>query len=779
MTMSQVPNWLRTARSGRVFTEDIYPEACLHAAFVRSPHAHAQIVDIKKNVEQMEGVVGVWTSADLPDHLRPIPCIIPLFNRDGTPRADPPRTLLAHDKVRHQGEAVVMVVAQTAKIAAAAARGVQVTYQPLPAVTEPDKALQADAPLVWDDIPQNLCFDWEAGDEAAVETAMKNAASVVEASLVNNRIIVSPLETRSAIGWVDPDSGSRILVTPTQGVHWTRDVIARDVLGWDPASLEVITPRVGGSFGMKIFIYPEQVLVLLAAQQLGQAVKWVSTRQEAFLSDTQGRDHRTRVRLALDADGHFLAIRADTDANLGACLSNYGPFNPTVCSTPVLPGAYKIGAMYNRVRGALTHTMPLDSYRGAGRPEANYVLERVIDIAALELGLDRAELRRRNMLGPSDLPYTTSTGVKLSTGLFADNLAKALEEIDYAGFPARRIESKTHNKLRGLGLANFVETNGGMALARLTQPDGRARESARLCFYRDGRLRADVGTQSSGQGHSVSYAKILARHLGYEHTMISVHQGRTDRLSQGTGTGGSKSLLTGSTALLATADAVIQHARSWVAKQWKMPLENIHWEAGQIVCGSLRFRLQDLVIEAAGGLSGGEPHPFNTEVCAIIEEGTFANGCHACELEIDPDTGMVDILHYVCVNDFGVVVSADKVRGQVVGGSVQGIGQALQEHCVFDQHNGQLLTADFGAYHLPQATNIPHIDVVLNQGSAGSNRLGIKGCGESGASGAPPAVMNAIQDALSAELGKKASVIQMPATPPAIWSLLHPTGLTA
>lgn len=322
-----MPEWLRRARSGRVFTEDVHPDGCLHAAFVRSPHAHARILDIRRSVDGMDGVVAVWTAADLPDHVRPIPCIIPLQNRDGTARADPPRTLLARDKVRHHGEAVAMVVARTARQANAAARRLEVVYEPLPTATQATEALQPNAPLVWDDIPGNLCFDWETGDEAAVDAAMQAAASVVEATLVNNRVVPSPLETRSAVAWCDPETGHRILVTPTQGAHWTRDVIAGDVLDWDPATLEVITPRVGGSFGMKIFIYPEQVLVLLAAQALGHAVKWVGSRTEAFLSDTHGRDHHTRVRLALDAAGNFLAIRTDTDANLGAFLSNYGPFN--------------------------------------------------------------------------------------------------------------------------------------------------------------------------------------------------------------------------------------------------------------------------------------------------------------------------------------------------------------------------------------------------------------------------------------------------------------------
>jgi len=766
------PVWLKAAREARTFTEDIHPEGCLHAAFVRSPHAHAEIVSIDCSTRNLPGVVTVWSAADLPTH-RPIPCIVPLRNGDGSDRADPPRTLLAINRVRHQGEAVAMVVARTAALARLAAREVVVAYRALPAVSDAGQAVMAQAPAVWDGIAGNLCFDWETGDEAEVEAALAAAATVVDIRLVNNRVVVAPLETRSAIGWVHPSNGRRVLVTATQGVHWTRDVIAGDVLGWDPATLEVVTPRVGGSFGSKIFVYPEQVLVLLAAERFSTAVRWVGSRKEAFLSDTQGRDQRTRVRLALDADGHFLALRADTDANLGAFLSNYAPFNPTTCGVPVLAGAYRIGCLYARVRGVFTHTPPVDSYRGAGRPEANYVLERVIDAAALKLCIDKAELRRRNLVRAQDLPYTTATGVHLGTGLFSDNLERALHAIDYTGFTERRRLSEARHRLRGIGLANFLEANGGMALARIMEPGGLPLESARIEFGRGGRLRVDIGTQSSGQGHRASYAQVLAAHLSWDAHAISVHQGRTDRLAHGTGTGGSKSLLSGSTALLEAADAVVAKARAWVARAWGVPLDGVVWQGGELSAGPRRASLQSLSDQAAESVTGDVPHPFSVEICTPVRAGTYGNGCHACEVEVDPRTGVTSVIRYVCVNDFGEMISQHNVEAQVRGGVAQGIGQALFEDCRFEPGSGLLQTADFGSYHLPQATQLPPMEVLFNRGSRGSNRLGIKGCGESGASAAPPAVINALQDALVGVIGERAIGIQMPATPPTVWSLLQ------
>lgn len=765
------PDWLRRARQADGYTEDLQPPGALHAVFVRSPHAHADIASIDtREARAMPGVTGVWTADDLPAGIRPIPCIVPLRNRDGSERADPPRTLLGRGKARHEGEAVAMVIADSLQLATAAARQVKVAYRVLPAVTDPARALAPGAPRVWDDIPGNLCFDWEMGDEAGVQAVFAAAPHVVDLEIVNSRVVVAPLETRSAIAWKDPASGRRVLVSPTQGVHWVRDLIAREVLGWEADTLEVVTPRVGGSFGAKIFVYPEQVLVLLAAERFGAAVKWVATRDEAFLTDTQGRDHRSQARLALDADGRFLALRVDTAANLGAFLSNYAPFNPTTCGAPVLAGAYKIAKLYTRVRGAFSNTPPVDSYRGAGRPEATYVLERVIDAAVLRFGWDKVELRRRNLARGEDLPFTTAAGVRLGTGLFAENLERAAHEVGYASFEARRAASKARGKLRGIGIANYLEANGGMALARIMEPGGLPRESARVAFEPGGRVRVDIGTQSSGQGHRASYARVLADQLGIPAEAITVHQGRTDRLSQSTGTGGSKSLLSGSTALLQAGDRAIENARRWAAEAWGVPLDEVSWDGRCLAGGPLRAGLLELAAQV--GCTSGE-HPFSAEVCATIEAGTYGNGCHACELEVDPHSGEVELLRYLCVNDFGEIVSRHHVEAQVQGGIAQGLGQALFEHCRFDAVSGRVLSNDFGSYDLPQAAQLPRFEVLLNVGSRGPNLLGIKGCGESGASGAPPAVINALQDALAGEIGARAASIQMPATPDRLWHLLN------
>jgi carbon-monoxide dehydrogenase large subunit len=644
----------------------------------------------------------------------------------------------------------------------------------MPAVTNAVAALDSEAPRVWDEMASNVCFDWETGDACATQDALSDAAHVVELSLRNNRVVVAPMETRNALAWVDPRSGRRVLVSATQGAHWSRDVIARDVLGWDPATLELVTPRVGGSFGTKIFVYPEQVLVLLAAERLGAPVKWVASREEAFVSDTQGRDHHSRVRLGLDAQGHFMALQVETDANLGAFLSNYAPFNPTTCGTPVLTGAYRIGAFHARVRGVLTNTPPVDSYRGAGRPEATYVIERAIDAAALRMGIDKAELRRINLVGPTHLPYTTATGLRLETGLFLDNLERVLREADYTGFEARRRASAVEGRLRGFGIANYLEANGGMALARIMEPGGLPLESARIAFEEGGaRLRVDVGTQSSGQGHRASYARVVANALAWDESLVSVHQGRTDRLAHGTGTGGSKSLLSGSTALLEACDAVVAKARLWVASHWGVSPDAVRWVDGCLEAGVRQARLEELVSDAAPSHSSSSAHPFDTEVSATVRSGTYGNGCHVCEVEVDPQTGFVQIVRYMCVNDFGELVSPRHVRAQVEGGVAQGLGQALYEECRFDVASGAMLATDFDRYQMVQAPQLPRMQVLFNQGSRGPNRLGVKGCGESGASGAPPAVINAVQDALAGAIGERALDVQMPATPTQIWSLLH------
>jgi len=762
--------WLAAAHRGDCYTGDLHPPGALHAAFVRAAHPHAEILGIETGPARHPDVVAVWTADDLPASLSPIPCIVPIVNRDGTSRADPPRTLMAADRCRHQGEVLAMVVARSEQAARLAAARVQVRYRPLPAVCDAEQAIAAAAPAVWQEAPGNQCFDWELGDPAERDRVFARARHIVRRRLRNNRIIISPMETRNAIAACVPGRDARVLVSATQGAHWVRDIIARDVLHWPAERLEVITPRVGGSFGTKIFVYPEQVLTLIAADRLQATVKWSATRTEACLADIQGRDNHTDAALALDGDGRILGIATDTLANLGAFLSNYGPFSSTTCGAPLLCGPYRIGTVYARVRGVFTHTAPIDSYRGAGRPEAHYVLERLIDEAARELKLDAVALRQRNLIDEQqDLPYTTATGIRIDSGMFRANMARALQEADHAGFAERRRQSAERGLRRGLGVANFLETNGGFALAKMMErhTGGLPRESARIRFAADGSVRLDVGTQSAGQDHRRAYARILADHLGLPVACIAVHEGLTDQLQQGTGTGGSKSMLSGSTAILQAGDAVIEQARHWLAGRTGRDPGHVNWRDGALCIDEIPLTLSDAARMAHSAV-GGE-HPFDVHLTATMQSGTYGNGCHVCELEADPATGATRVLRYVAVSDFGTIVSQADVIGQQCGGIAQGLGQALLEECRYDE-SGHLASADLGSYHLPQASDLPAITVLFQASACQTNRLGLKGCGEAAASAAPPAIMNALHDALAPDLHE---LIQMPATAQRVWSALR------
>ncbi|WP_127091983.1 xanthine dehydrogenase family protein molybdopterin-binding subunit [Aquabacter cavernae] len=761
--------WLADAYEGRCFTADVNPPGAVHVAFVRSPYAHAEIVAIEAPAPA--DVLGFWTARDLPSHA-PIPCIVPIVNRDGTDRADPPHVLMAASRCRHEGEIVAMVAARTQRAANRAAAAVRVTYRVLPAVTDGAAAVEAGAPELWDEAPGNVCFDWELGDAAARDAVLRGAAHVVRRRLRNNRLVIAPLETRSAIAAPVDGTDGFVLVTATQGANWSRDIIARDVLGWDPGRLEVVTPLVGGSFGCKIFVYPEQVLVLMASAALNAAVKWVSTRKEAFLTDVQGRDNHTDATLALDADGRILAITTDTIANLGAHLSNYGPFSSTNCGTPLLCGIYDVGLVHARVRGVFTNTTPMDSYRGAGRPEAHYVLERMIDEAAHELGLDPLALRLRNALDETQLPAVTATGIRLDSGMFRANIRRAQEEADYAGFAHRRAASAAKGLMRGIGMANFLETNGGFALAKIMERHNGSLplETARIAFTGQGRVHLDIGTQGSGQDHRGAYADMLAARLGMSPEAIEVFQGRSDRLRQGTGTGGSKSMLSGSTAIIETAEAVIARARAWLASRTQRPEAEVVWEDGAFRLDGTPVPLMEAVrmaeFEAADG------HPFDAQVTSTIRSGTFGNGCHVCEVEVDPATGMVRVDRYTAVSDFGTIIRMADVVSQQEGGITQGIGQALTEYCRYNA-DGTLATGDLAAYHLPQVSDIPQMKLVFQGTPCRTNTLGLKGCGEAGISASPPAVMNALHHALRGEVD---GMIQMPATPQVVWAALHAEG---
>lgn len=745
------------------YLADICLPGMRHAVMLRSPHAHARIAHIDRvAAARMPGVAGIFIAADL-DDLQPIPCLIDLKSADGTPRADAPWAILARDRVRHEGEGVAWIVADTREQALAAAHNIIVTYEVLPAAVELATA-PAGGPTVWEHAPDNVVFDWEFGDRARSDAIFSAAHRVVSLRVINNRVSPSPMETRGAIGLYCGTTDALTLIAGTQGVHLVRRVLADSVFRIDRERLRVRTPRTGGGFGMRLFTYPEYALALWSARRLGCPVKWVATRSEGFRSDTQARDNVATGELALDSEGKFLAIRVDALANLGAYLSQYAPFVPTECGSPVLSGAYDLQHIYNRVRGVFTHTVPVDAYRGAGRPEANYLLERLIDKAAHEMGIDRAELRRRNLIQRIGDPLKTAGGLALDSGDFSANMSRALERINYDGFETRRASSLRQGRLRGLGIANYLEANGGLAVARRIEPGKRPVESARATFMVDGRVVLDLGTQSTGQGHGAMAAPFAAK-LGLNASLVIVSEGDTNAVAEGGGTGGSKSALTSSLAVLALADKVISIGRAKLAQLWNRRAEDITFADGifRHSDSNLTKTVSEIVDQHAGLL--------DCEARIEVMAGTFGNGCHACELEVDPETGSIEILRYVAADDFGVLLDAVEVETQVIGGIAQGIGQALLEHVTYDPISGRQIGGSFKDYALPTSLDVPKVEWLHAGTPCRTNPLGLKGCAESGASAAPPAVMNALADALRAHV--PCDDIQMPALPHRVWSWLQ------
>jgi aerobic carbon-monoxide dehydrogenase large subunit len=743
------------------YADDIRMDNEAYGIVLRSPHAHARIVGIDtRRAEESAGVLAVLTAADLAGTVEPLGCVMPLVSRDGTPRVEADRAVLAADKVRHVGDGVAFVVAETPARAADAAARIEVTYEALSPVTTPGAS---DIPI-WDAAPENLCFDWQFGDADACDHLFASAAHVTRISLRSPRIAAMSMETRAAMGIYDAATDSYTLVTNTQGVHFVRRVLCK-AFGWMEEKLRVVTPHVGGGFGPKIFAYPEQALVLAAARVTGRSVRWTSTRAEALVSDTQARDHRTDAELAIDGDGRFLAIRVRITADLGAYLSQYAPLVATCVGAPVQAGAYRFRAIDIGVCGIFTNTVPLDAYRGAGRPEAIYTLERLIDRAAAETGIDPADLRARNLPEAQVETIISVTGFPIDGGRFLDNQRRCLDAADRAGFKARRIGSAARGKLRGFGFANYLEANGGLAVARMIEPDKRPVEAARLRFSKDGALDITLGTQSNGQDHALPLVRHAAATFALAPEKITVRQGDSAALGRGGGTGGSKSLLTSSRALEEAILDVAERGRAVLAPQWNVRPENIRFEAGIFSLANTNRATSVAEIAAAfpGALDG--------ESRGVLTHGSQANGCHACEVEIDPETGAVHIAAYTAVDDFGVVLNEPAVRGQVFGGVAQGIGQALLEEIVYDEASGQLLSGSLMDYAMPRADNIPWLRWIDNGLPLRTNLFGAKGCGEAGASAAPPAVMNAIGDALSAYPAARS--LQMPARAADIWRVIH------
>jgi aerobic carbon-monoxide dehydrogenase large subunit len=747
------------------YVDDLNRPRQAHAYMLRSPHAHARIRGLDAApAAAVPGVLAILTGEDLAqDGLGPIPCLSAVTNRDGSTSVTPPRPAMVRDRVRHVGDTVAMVVAESLAAARDAAELIGVEYEPLPAVVETSRALDPGQPQVWDEAPDNLAFDWGLGDQAAVARAMAAAGHRIGLELLNNRIIVNSMEPRGAIGEYDSGEAAYTLWSSTQGSHFLRNLLAESVFKIPENRIRVVTRDVGGGFGMKLFLYPEHVLVLWAAKKLGRPVKWTPERSDAFITDTQGRDNVTRLELALDDQLRFLGLSVTTIANMGAYLSNFAPEIPTASGGVMFSGVYAIPAIHVEVKGAFTHTVPVDAYRGAGRPEAAYAIERLIDVAARRLGVTPSELRRRNFIRPEAMPYATPLGLSYDSGDFARNMDDALAAADAAGFAVRRAEAQARGRFRGLGHAVYIEQSGG-------GPD----EFAELRFDPSGTLTILMGTQSSGQGHHTAYAQLAAERLGLPPDKVRVLQGDTNAIGFGRGTGGSRSLPVGGAALDNAAGKLIAKGRRIAAHLLEAAEADLDFADGVFrIAGTDRQIGIEAVARAAfnpASLPADVEPGFAESGHFTPPASTFPNGCHVCEVEIDPQTGHVEILRYLVVDDFGTVINPLLLKGQVQGGVAQGVGQAMLERCVFDPETGQMVTGSLTDYCLPRADDLPAIGFSYNVVPCRTNPLGVKGAGEAGAIGAPPALVNAIVDAL-APLGIEH--IDMPATPERLWRAIR------
>jgi len=731
------------------YVADFMPDGTLHATVLRSPHAHArfQLGNLER-VRAMPGVRLVFTGADVA-HLKPLPTpgVIP-----GPDIKIPPYPILARDVVRHVGDSIAFVVADALDQAKDAAEAIAIDWNELPYVIGAMDALKPDAPQVWPDRP-NLSFETTMGDEAATNAALTGASRVVTTTIVNQRVVTNYMDTRGVLAEFD---GERYTLTcSSQGAHIIRDIIGCEVMGLAPDKMRVITPDVGGGFGTKLFPYREYALAAVAAEKLRKPVRWVSERGEHFLADSHGRDNISTAKLAIDEKGKFLGLDLDIVADMGAYLSCYAPYIPWL-GMGMATGCYDIPVAHVRLRAVYTNTVPVDAYRGAGRPEAAYLIERAVDHAAREIGMAPDVIRRKNVIKPSKLPYTTPTGKRYDSGDFAGTLARAQELIGWEGFNQRLREAKRGGKLRGIGIATYVEACGN-----------NGPETATINLDKDGGVTVLIGSQSTGQGHATSYAQLVAERLDLSPDMVRVVQGDTDRIKSGAGTGGSSSIPIGGVA--------VDRASKTLGDQLKeLAAEALEASTGdmEIANGAVRVAGTDRTISFADLAA----HPAATpeKLRAANEFGneppTFPNGTHIAEIEIDPDTGATHIMGYVIVDDFGATLNPLLLEGQVHGGSVQGIGQALMEDTVYDKASGQLVSATFMDYAMPRAADAPEFVFETRNVPCKTNPLGVKGAGEAGAIGSCPAVINAVIDALDRAYGIRH--IDMPATPQKIWATI-------
>jgi carbon-monoxide dehydrogenase large subunit len=760
------------------YTDDINRPGQLHAYIKRSDRPHAKLIGIDtKAAAKAPGVVAVFTGADMAaDGVGGLPCGWQIHNKDGSPMAEPPHPVLAVGKVRHVGDPVAVVIATTKQAAKDAAEALVIDYQDLPAAASLADAVKPGAGLVHDEVAGNVCYDWHIGDKAAMEAAFAGAAKVVKLELENNRLIPNAMEPRAAVGDFDTSNGDFTLYTTSQNPHVIRLLMGAFVLHIPENKLRVVAPDVGGGFGSKIYHYAEEAIVTWAAGKLRKPVKWTAERNESFMSDAHGRDHVSIAEMAIDKDGHFLALRVHTLANMGAYLSTFAPCVPTYLYATLLAGVYKTPVIYAEVKAIFTNTVPVDAYRGAGRPEATFLLERLVDAVAHDTGIDRVDLRRRNFIPNDAFPYQTPVALQYDSGNYTATLDGAMKAADYAGFEARRKAAASRGKLRGIGVSTYLEACGIAPSAVVGSLGARAGlyEVANIKVHPTGSVTVYTGSHSHGQGHETTFAQLVASQLGVPMDQVDIVHGDTAKIPFGMGTYGSRSLAVGGSAMVKAMDKIITKGKKIAAHLMEASVDDIEFKDNKFtVAGTDKVKtLTDI------SLAAYVPHNYPIEE---LEPGldetsfydpknfTFPGGCHVAEIEIDPDTGTISVENFVAVDDVGRVINPMIVEGQVQGGVAQGIGQALLENAVYDSA-GQLLSGSMMDYTMPRADNLPNISVGTEITLCTHNPLGVKGCGEVGAIGSPPAIINAVIDALK-QYGVRH--INMPASAPKIWGIIE------
>ncbi len=755
------------------YTDDVTLQGQTHAVFVRSPHAHAKIKSIKKDKAlKAPGVLAVFTGEDLAAaKVGGLPCGWLITDVNGQPMKEPPHPCLAQGKARYVGDHVAVVIAETLDGAHDAAELVEVDYEVLPAVADAAMARAKGAPVLHDAAPDNTCYVWALGDKAAVDAAFAKAAHVTKLEFINNRLIPNAIEPRAAIGLYSRAEDAYTLYVSNQNPHVERLLMAAFVLGLPEHKLRVVAPDVGGGFGSKIYLYAEDVVVTWASKQLNRPVKWTAERSESFVSDAHGRDHHTIAELALDKDGKFLAMRVKTTANMGAYLSTFAPAIPTILYATLLAGQYTTPAIHVEVTAVFTNTAPVDAYRGAGRPEATYVVERLVETAARELKLDPAEIRRRNFI--KQFPYQTPVALLYDIGDYEATMAAAIKLADVAGFPQRRKEAEARGKLRGLGYAAYIEACGIAPSAVAGALGARAGlfEAGEIRVHPTGSVTVFTGSHSHGQGHETTFAQVVADRFGLPIESVDIVHGDTSKVLFGMGTYGSRSLAVGGTAIVKAMDKIIAKGKKIAAHLLEAAEGDIEYDRGVFkVAGTDKQKMFGEVAFAAY-VPHNYPHDklepgLNENAFYDPSNFTFPAGTYVCEVEIDRDTGTTKVVNFTAVDDFGKIVNPMIVEGQVHGGITQGIGQALTEGCRYDA-TGQLTTGSFMDYCIPRADDVPSYKVDTRETPCTHNPLGVKGCGEAGAIGAPAALMNAITDALGIK------DLPMPATPQTVWKALQ------